>query len=156
MASSGRMQHHTAFSLFLISKTQSGERPGIRRIYTGHCPPPGMRIVSGHWRKHASKLVDEGTLALTTAVKLSYLMPDEQIRVDEAMVREKAVPSISRAQQMSMRNAVAAPNKQIADALTSALLTTFSQAPPPNSGYPLTVPRKETHREEFYIKSSIK
>ena len=44
--------------------------------------------------------VDEGALALTTAVELSYLMPDEQMRVDEAIEREQAIPSLSQAQKM--------------------------------------------------------
>lgn len=45
-------------------------------------------------------MVDDGTLAFTAAVELSYLMPDEQARLAEEMEREQTVPSLSQAQKM--------------------------------------------------------
>ena len=44
--------------------------------------------------------VDEGTLPLTVAVELSYLMPDEQSRVAESIESKQTAPSLSHAQKM--------------------------------------------------------
>ena len=46
-------------------------------------------------------MVDEKQLAFNTAVELSYLMPDEQVRLAEEMEREQTVPSLSQAQKMN-------------------------------------------------------
>ena len=46
------------------------------------------------------ELVDKKQLALNTAVELSYLMPDEQARISEAIESARAAPSISQAQKM--------------------------------------------------------
>ena len=46
------------------------------------------------------KMVDEKQLSFNAAVELSYLMPDEQVRVSEAIESAGAAPSISQAQKM--------------------------------------------------------
>ena len=46
------------------------------------------------------EMVDGKQLAFNTAVELSYLMPDEQARVAEAMESEYAAPSLPQAQKM--------------------------------------------------------
>ena len=46
------------------------------------------------------KMVDEGKIAMTPAVEISYLKPDEQKLLIETMDSEQATPSLSQAQRM--------------------------------------------------------
>ena len=46
------------------------------------------------------KMVDEGKIALTPAVEISYLKPDEQKLLIETIDSEQATPSLSQAQRM--------------------------------------------------------
>ena len=45
-------------------------------------------------------MVDEGKIALTPAVELSYLKPDEQMLLLDTIDSEQATPSLSQAQRM--------------------------------------------------------
>lgn len=92
--------------------------------------------------------VDEGALALTTAVELSYLMPDEQLRVDEAIAREQAVPSISQAQRMrklseagelnenTIHSVMRGEKSRIAEPINPAALPEADTPPPIEAGSP--------------------
>ena len=46
------------------------------------------------------QMVDEGKMGMTPAVELSYLKPEEQTALMEAMDSEQATPSLSQAQRM--------------------------------------------------------
>lgn len=90
--------------------------------------------------------VDEGTLALTAAVELSYLMPDEQLRVDEAIAREQTVLSISQAQRMrklsqagelnenTIHSVMRGETRRIADPISPAALPEADTPPPVEAG----------------------
>lgn len=92
--------------------------------------------------------VDEGALALTAAVELSYLMPDEQLRVDEAIAREQAVPSISQAQRMrklseagelnenTIHSVMRGEKSRIAEPINPAALPEADTPPPIEAGSP--------------------
>ena len=45
-------------------------------------------------------MVDEGKMALTPAVEISYLKPEEQALLVETIESEQATPSLSQAQRM--------------------------------------------------------
>ena len=86
------------------------------------------------------QMVDDGKIAVTPAVELSYLKPEEQALVVETIESEQATPSLSQAQRMKKKSQAGELNED-------TVLSIMSEEKKPEK-YDLTIPG-DTLRKYF-------
>ena len=80
---------------------------------------------------HLQQMVDEKKIALTPAVEISYLKPEEQALLADAIASEQATPSLSQAQRMRQLSKLGALDADM-------ILTVMSEEKKPEK-YDLTI-----------------